>query len=339
MVTEMAAGFSHRLVVGAKVIILAAILTVVGWNLHTAWREVGVAQLRAAIDIDWRWALIPPLAFGGMLLTSATAWIWLLRQLESSGSLLHLYGAYFFSQMGKYVPGKITLLLMRLERSRRLGASSYAVTISTIMENATYLLCGAAVGVLVLLRFAASSGGPRYLWLLLIASASILVLLAAIHPAILYRFVNPILRKLGRSEIAADQQLSMRSLLISSIMMIPCWFFGGLALWATVRCLVSVPVIHLWGLVSAFALSVLVGVVSFMPGGLGIRELVQGLFLLPIVRMSITSADASDAKVKLLVTLAVMLQRVLQIAAEAGLGLIGGVLTTSSRGGSIRDVD
>ncbi len=335
----MAAGFSHRLVVGAKVIILAAILTVVGWNLHTAWREVGVAQLRAAIDIDWRWALIPPLAFGGMLLTSATAWIWLLRQLESSGSLLHLYGAYLFSQMGKYVPGKITLLLMRLERSRRLGASSYAVTISTIMENATYLLCGAAVGVLVLLRFAASSGGPRYLWLLLIASASILVLLAAIHPAILYRFVNPILRKLGRSEIAADQQLSMRSLLISSIMMIPCWFFGGLALWATVRCLVSVPAIHLWGLVSAFALSVLVGVVSFMPGGLGVRELVQGLFLLPIVRMSITSADASDAKVKLLVTLAVMLQRVLQIAAEAGLGLIGGVLTTSSRGGSIRDVD
>ena len=335
----MAAGFSHRLVAGAKIIILAAILTIIGWNLYTAWREVGVAQLRAAIDIDWRWALIPPLAFGGMLLTSATAWIWLLRRLEPVRSLRPLYGAYFFSQMGKYVPGKITLLLMRLERTRQLGVSSYAVAISTIMENATYLICGAAIGVLVLLRFATGGGGPRYLWLLLIASASILVLLAAIHPAVFYRFVNPVLRKLGRPEIETDQQLSMRSLLISSSMMIPCWFFGGLALWATVRCLVSVPVTHLWGLVSAFALSVLVGMISFMPGGLGIREIVQGLFLLPIVSMGMAPADVSDAKVKLLVTLAVMLQRVLQITAEAGLGLLGGLLTTSSRGGSLHDVD
>jgi uncharacterized membrane protein YbhN (UPF0104 family) len=325
----------RRVAVGAKIIILAAILIIVGWNLHAAWREVGAAQLRAAIDIDWSWALLPPLAFGAVIFTSATAWIWLLRRIDSAGSLPQLYGAYFFSQMGKYIPGKITLLLMRLERTRRLGVGGYAVSLSTIMENATFLLCGAVFGVIVLLRFVVAPGGSHYLWLLYIALSCILVLLIAIHPAGLYRFVNPLLRRLGRPEIAPNQRLSMRVLLISSIMMIPCWFFGGFALWATVRCLMPVHIMHLWRLVIAFALSVMIGMISFLPGGLGAREIVQGLFLLPIVNMNIVPADPSQATAKLIVTLAVLLQRVFQIAAEAGIGLLGGVLTASSLGSSV----
>ena len=323
-----------RVVACAKIVILAAIVAFVSWKLYAAWQEVGAAQLKAAIDIDWRWALLPLLGFSGILFTSATAWIWLLRHTDSAGSLVQLYGAYFFSQMGKYVPGKITLLLMRLERTRRVGVGGYAVSVSTILENATYMISGAAVGVLVLLRFAVARNGPSYLWLVVIVSASILMLLTAIHPSGLYRFVNPVLRKFGRPEIAPDQRLSMRTLLMSSLMMLPCWLFGGFTLWATVRCLMPVPVTHYWGLVSAFALSVLAGMVSFLPGGLGIREVVQGVFLLPVVSMSIVPADASQAKAQLIVTLAVVLLRVLQIAAEAGLGLLGGLLTASSMEGS-----
>jgi uncharacterized membrane protein YbhN (UPF0104 family) len=331
---EMTDHFPRRVAAGAKIVVLAVVVAVVVWKLTTAWQEVGAAQLRAAIDINWRWALLSLLGFGGMLLTSATAWIWLLRHTDLAGSLLQLYGAYCFSQMGKYVPGKITLLLMRLERTRRLGVDGYAVSVSTILENATYMISGAAVGMLVLLRFAVARNGPSYLWLLVGVSSSVLVLLAAIHPSGLYRFVNPVLRKFGRPEIAPDQRLSMRTLLVSSIMMLPCWLFGGFALWATIRCLIPVPVTHFWGLVSAFALSVLAGMVSFLPGGLGVREIVQGVFLLPVVSMSIVPADASHAKAQLIVTLVVVLLRILQIAAEAGLGLLGGLLTASSLEGS-----
>jgi glycosyltransferase 2 family protein len=313
----------------AKIAVLAIILATVGWNLYTAWRDVGLAQLRTSMDIDWRWSALPPLGFACVLLTGATAWLWLLRRMDAAGSPLKLYGAYFFSQMGKYIPGKVMLLFMRLERTDRLGVSSRATTLSTIMENATGLISSAGMGVLLLLHFLVFRSGARHRWLLLIASSSLVVLLTAIHPAVFYSFLNPVLRRLGRPEIEQSQRLPMRTLLIATFMMAPCWFFGGFALWASARCLLPVSTEHFWGLMGAFALSVLAGVISFLPGGLGVRELVQGLFLLPVVTLTIPESDALHAKAKLVVTLIVLLQRVFQIIAEAGLGLLGGFLTAS----------
>ncbi len=327
----MTVSFSNRVVRGVKILLLAAIVAIVGWNLYEAWREIDAAQLKAAIEIDWGWALLPPFAFACLLFTNASVWLWLLRRIEPVRSSPQLYGAFFFSQMGKYVPGKITLLLMRLERTRRQGVDGYAVTLSTIVENATYMISGAVVGVLALLPIAAANNGPRPLWLLGVISTSIFVLLVAINPAVLYRLVNPALRKLGRPEIAPDQRLSMGTLLMSSVLMLPCWFFGGFALWATVRCLMPVHIMHIWGLMSAFALSVVIGMISFLPGGLGAREVVQGLFLLPIATADLAAADGSHAEAKLVIALAVVLQRVFQVAAEAGLGLLGGLLTASMR--------
>jgi glycosyltransferase 2 family protein len=312
-----------------KIFVLAIILAAVGWNLYTAWRAVGLAQLKTAIDIDWRWSALPPLGFAGVILTGATAWYRLLRRMDSKGSPLKLYGAYCFSQMGKYIPGKVMLLFMRLERTGPLGVSPRATTLSTVMENATGMISCAGMGALLLLHFLVFRSGARHRWLLLMASSSFLVLLTAIHPAVFYRVLNPVLRKLGRPEIDQNQRLPLRSLLLSTCMMTPCWFLGGIALWASARCLVPITIDHFWSLMSAFSLSVLAGIISFLPGGLGVREVVQALFLLPVVTATIPESDALHAKARLVVTLIVMLQRVFQIIAEAGLGLLGGFLTAS----------
>ncbi len=316
------------LIAGLKITVFAALLVIVGWNLHGAWREVGIARFKAAIDIDWRWSLLAGLCFVAELSTSAAAWLWLQRQLDQAGSAVFMYGAYFFSQLGKYVPGKIMLLILRLERTSRRNVSKAAVTISTLMENATFMVSGAATAVLILLQFITARNPAGHRWLLLLALSSMAVLLTAIHPAVFYRILNPVLRKMGRSEIASEQRLSMNALLASVVMMIPCWFFGGLASWATIRCLLPVSFGHFWGLVAAFTFSVLAGMVSFLPGGFGVREVVQALLLLPIITASIPGTAASLAEGELVVTLAVLLQRIFQISAEGGLALLGGWMTT-----------
>lgn len=315
-------------IAGIKIVILAAILAVVGWNLYAAWREVGATRLKAAIDIDWRWTLLAGLCFACELATSAAAWLWLFRRMESSRHTLFMYGAYFFSQLGKYAPGKIMLLIMRLERTNRRSAGKGAVTISTLMENACFMISGAATTVLILLQFVVSRNPSGHRWLLLLAVSSMVVLLVAIHPAVFYGILNPVLRRFGRSEIPPEQRLSMKTLLASVAMMTPCWFFGGFASWAAIRCLMPVDIEHIWALVAAFTISVLAGMVSMLPGGFGVREVVQALFLLPVIMASIQGAAASLAEAELVVTLVVLLQRVVQIVVEAGLAVFGGWITT-----------
>jgi uncharacterized membrane protein YbhN (UPF0104 family) len=317
-----------KLIAGIKLLLLTVVLTLVGWNLHAAWRDVGIAQLRAAIEVDWRWSALALLGFACVVLTSATAWFWLLRRLDPAGLPLQLYGAYCFSEMGKYVPGKVMLLLMRLERAERLGVAHLATTLSTIMENAAYMVSGAAVGIVVLLHFMVRRNPAGHLWLLLVASCSIVALLVAIHPAVFYRLVNSALKRMGRPVIEPGRRLPMRSVMVSTVMMLPCWFFGGLALWATIRCLLPVGFDHFWALLSAYSFSILLGIFSFLPGGLGVRELVQGYLLLPVVAASIPATGAMTAEATIVVSLVVMLQRLFQIIIEIGLGLLGGSLTS-----------
>jgi len=78
-----------------------------------------------------------------------------------------------------------------------------------------------------------------------------------------------------------------------------------------------------WVLLSAYTFSILLGIYSFLPGGLGVRELVQGYLLLPVVRRPYRPAGAASAEATILVSLVVMLQRLFQVAVEMGMGLLG----------------
>ncbi|NLT67955.1 MAG: hypothetical protein GXX84_15235 [Acidobacteria bacterium] len=319
-----------RLPASVKLAFLVLVLAVVGWKLYGACRSIGFDHIRAVLRTDWSWAVLSLLCSGCVVLCSAASWVWLLRRIEKTGSLPRLAGAYCFSQIGKYVPGKIMLLLMRIERTGRLGISNRATATSTIIENAAYLISGAAAGSSILLYFWIREQPADYLWIILGSLILIVLLLLAFHPAVFYSVADALLRKLGRAEIAMDKRLSVHSLLASILMMAPCWFFGGLGLWATARCIIPVGIEHYWTLVSAFALSVVIGCVSFLPGGLGVREVVQGVVLLPVIADTLAATPGSSAEAKIIATLIVMLQRVFQITAEAGLAIGGGWITSLS---------
>jgi glycosyltransferase 2 family protein len=323
-VTRISARWPRRFVCLAalRMLTLSAVLVAVGWQLHASWRNVELLRAKAVTQIDWRWSGLALLGFTGVLLTGASVWYWLLRRMDRAGSPLALYGAYCFSQMGKYVPGKIVLLLMRIERAGHVGVSTRTIALSTVMENAASIISSAGTAV-VLLVPALTTGGGRHRWLLLLASCSMTVLLISVHPAVFYRILDSVLRTLRRPAIEPDQRVPMRALLAAVLAMTPCWFFGGFALWASARCLVPIAPGQFWSLMSAFAVSVLAGAVSFLPGGLGVRELVQGRLLLPLVRQAIPVSDPLHGNATLVVALIVVLQRVFQITTEAALSLLG----------------
>jgi hypothetical protein len=134
-----------------------------------------------------------------------------------------------------------------------------------------------------------------------------------------------LLQKAGREEIEPRQRLRTVAILASVFLMLPCWFFGGVALWSTARCVAPVGLEHVWRLGGAFALSVVLGVLSFLPGGLGIREVTQGFLLVPVLLTTLPPAPSVSARAQILAGLIVVLQRLLQLAVEVTLGLVGGL--------------
>lgn len=294
-----------RLIFIVKLLVMVLVFGFVGDKLLDAWHKAGSKP----VDIDWRYIPIIPLGFIGIMITNSLTWLWLARQMGDRSPTVPLLGAYTFSQAGKYAPGKIFLVLMRIDRTHRAGMPRELCVLSTILENAMYTLSGALVGAIALLVDARDH--PLYL---VLVGAAIAALLAVFHPKIFFFMINMALKSMKRGPIPPSRQFRIRHMLSAVGMFMPVWFLGGLALWASVHSIHAISLHAYPDLVGTFALSVSLGMFSLLPGGLGVREAIQALFLTPIVG----SPE--------LIVVAVAMPRVAQIVVEMTLAGIGGVV-------------
>ena len=307
-----------------KLLILFAVIWIVGTKLRSAWLNVQQKQLA----IDWRWSPIAILSLSANMLTSSLVWRWLAWRKGDRSPTLPLLGAYFFSQTGKYIPGKIGLLLMRVERAARFGMSPGICTMSTLLENILYLISGGLFGMLAIgkildelrARDLITASQQRWQWPLI--AALMLIMMFACHPAIFYGIINRGLRFAKKSPIPPEQRLPLAPILISIFAFIPCWLFGGIAIWASTRCVQNIAFTDSAWLAPAFALSVIIGMASLMPGGLGARELVVG----SAVTLQLTPAIGHDPAF-IAGTAAALLLRLFQVISEITMGAIGILLT------------
>ncbi len=300
-----------RLILILKLTVMVVVFLFVFYKLRGAWQTVGSHP----IHIDWSFAPLIGLAFVGIMATNALTWRWLAWRMGDRNQTLPLLGAYTFSQAGKYAPGKVLLVLMRIERTHRLGMSRELCLLSTLVENAMYSLSGGLVGAIALMFIARDH--PLYL---VLCGLMIVGLLTLFHPKIFFGIVNAALKSMKRGPIPPSRHFRKFDMACAVLMFMPSWLFGGFGLWSAIHCVHGVSALEMFPLAGIFGLSVTLGMLSMFPGGLGVREAVQALFLMPIVH----SAE--------LIVVAVALPRVFQITVELTLAILGGIV--SSRYGS-----
>jgi uncharacterized membrane protein YbhN (UPF0104 family) len=267
------------------------------------------------------------------MLTSALVWRAMAARMGERGGNPHLptlplLGAYTFSQMGKYVPGKVALVLMRIERASRFGMSAGVCTLATLLENALYVVSGGLCGMLAIFRVLAelraqhtiTEAQQHLAWPLVIVA--LIAILAVCHPAILYGVINGVLKGMKKEPIPPERRATLLTLITTVLGFFPCWLLGGLALWASTRCVAPVDFSAALWFAGAYALSVVIGMISFLPGGLGIREGVLGI----AVTIQLAPILGHDDAIKL-ATAAAGLQRLFQIIAELLMGAFGAAIT------------
>lgn len=262
--------FSKKwLLIAVKLLIIVLVAWFIRDTLLKAWRQIG--------EQSWHWRPLWLASAGAIyligLLPAGLYWFYVLKVLGQDVRWASTLRAYYIGHLGKYVPGKAMVVVLRTLMVRGQRVDTAVAVVSVFFETLTMMAVGAflAAGILAVrlheerILFWGSIG-------LMIVSG-----LPVLPP--IFRFLAR-LAGIGKSDPAATAALSRLNwgtLLAGWLCMILVWVLMGASLWAAFRAMgiTDVGLIE-YGpeLVAAVSLSMVAGFLSFIPAGLGVRDLV-----------------------------------------------------------------
>jgi uncharacterized membrane protein YbhN (UPF0104 family) len=278
----------------AKSAMAVVLVAAVGWHFAKLLRSDAVWERLSDARPEY---LLP----AGLLYLAAhtvwgTFWVQLLRGQGADVPWLTGLRAYFVSQFGKYVPGKVWVIVLRVRLLKGTGVHPAVIAVTGVYETLTSMGVGALIGV-GLLPFVGlgfeERFGPAW-WVPVVALGGLPILTGVLH-----RLAERVAKKYRAADARPFAIPTFRLLFWGLIQDSVGWLFLGLSLWLTVRGLAgAIPLtmdVYLSDL-AAVTLSYVSGFVAFVaPGGLAAREGVLALVLAPQLRESSGEAAAGVA--------------------------------------------
>lgn len=255
------------------------------------WLSLGAALVLAVLYFVARGAL----------------WHLIVRRIVGRYSLKLDVACWLGSSLGKYVPGKVLLVLGRVYVYRRLGASASSVGVAFVLEMAALFIAAPLLFAWALLTTDLPAGPQLRVSVLLTALSA----LAAAHPRVL-----GVLLRLGARWSRSASQMDLPALrwwdtLGDVARMVACWLVLGVGFWLLSRSLVQLPFAAVAELTAAYALAGVAGIaVLVAPSGVGVRESILTLLLAPLIGPGTAAALA-------------LLARLWMTLAEVGSALVG----------------
>jgi len=283
--TGSAPGWSWQLI---RWSVLAIVLVVVAWRGKALWEQgQGFSD-----GVTWRPGWLAAAATLYVVGWLPSAWFWrsLLVGLGHTVGWWQLLRAYFCGHLGKYIPGKAAVLVIRAGMLKSSGVPAATAAWTATWETLLVMGVGGVLGLglapwLLTDEILAALPGPlgtagRYP---LVTAGTVAVAALAGFPW-LTRLVTRLTRRMTGDE-STDVSVSTRQVLLGSLAMTAGWVCHGLSLWCTLEGLGASPTSDcagrtLAGLTAAVGLATSLGFAAiFAPGGVGVREgiLIEGL--------------------------------------------------------------
>ncbi|MEW5974760.1 MAG: lysylphosphatidylglycerol synthase domain-containing protein [Acidobacteriota bacterium] len=285
----------------AKVVLAVVVLAAVSSQLSEALGELDKGALRFS---PFYLVCSAFLYLSGMALFG-DFWHLAVGRLGVEVGRLESQRAYFVSQLGKYVPGKAWVVLIRCGLTPRDRFPLSLVLVSSIYEALSVMGTAAAVAALAFLLI---GGSPAQLALLSAGTAGLLLL--ASHPPVFPRLVSWVSASVQRDGSLRVPELEWKVLFGSWYRFLGGWALVGLSILSAARG----GGISFWGVqpfllaTGGIGLAVSGGFLLFLlPAGLGVREYI----LLQVLSPSVGPAQAG---------LIAIVSRVVQIVAELAAG-------------------
>ena len=275
-----------------KLAIVALVLWFVGDTLIK-----GMLKLREYDwDFSYSWLAIAGAIYLVGLLPAGLFWWHVLRVLGQKTSLVETIRAYTVGHLGKYVPGKAMVVVLRaglLPQGRTMASVAAA---AVFYETLTMMAVGAVWAA------ASLAVGFRQHWVLC-ATAIGLMSAAGIPtlPPLFRRLAR--LARVARSDPATQRRLDRigyQTLAIGWLMMTLCWVLLAASLWATLKAM-GIEGIDLVAdmprYMASVALAMVAGFLSLIPGGLLVRDMILAELMVPYFVQIHTRLDPQAAAV------------------------------------------
>lgn len=237
------------------------------------------------------------------MLPAALFWRRCLDALGQQTQFVESLAAYFVGNLGKYFPGKAMVLVLRVRGLERSQVKKTAATITIFMETLTLMSVGGAVAAVCLI------GLRLQWWLTALAVGLLLVTFIPTVPPVLKRLVPRLQKGVAEDEIKRwTDRITWRLLLVGWTALAITWTLFSLSLLTVLQ---SLPTTEAAGASmttlalsagAACSLAVVLGFVSLIPGGAGVRELVLSIVLTPVVGPTSALSAAVWMRVVWLVT-------------------------------------
>lgn len=243
------------------------------------WQQV--QQHDAAVKLPW-------LVLAGAAYLAGwfpAIWYWrdLLGRMGERVTWMEASRAYFCGHLGKYVPGKAGVILIRMGMLRQTGVRAHVAALSATYESLMSMAAGAVMGIALVpwvlpdqtlerwLRGTVSPAAARIIFPLSVLAASVLGLsfLSWILNLLVQRLVPAATKEGNRSVGNIPPSYAAFGLLLLG------WWFHGLSLGFTIQSVSPQPLDWRdWPTWTAgVSLATVLGFLAvFSPGGMGVRE-------------------------------------------------------------------
>jgi uncharacterized membrane protein YbhN (UPF0104 family) len=268
-----------------KWLITCLVVAFVAWEFARQWSQLPAEAWR----LDTFWLAVCGAVYLVAYLPSLFYWRWCLRSLGQPTPFAAVFRAYFVGHVGKYVPGKALVPILRAALLHAVQVQPAATILAVFYETLTCMAAGAfLVAGFLLFQPQAQQLAPQLVQIFgnsslisdwptwLAAGAFILLGLAMLSPLVPAGF-NRLARWLvlrNHTSAPITWGLSYNALLTGLVVGIVNWWLLGLSAWLALKAMIPANFsAELLGQVTlSISAAVVLGFVSLLPGGFGVRE-------------------------------------------------------------------
>lgn len=273
------------------------VLAFVGQRAFELWRQEDWSQ----IQFQWPWLVLAGWAYALGWLPSVWFWQTMIQRVGGKVRFRDAARAYFCGHLGKYVPGKATVLVIRSGMLKGRGATVSVSVLTATCETLMMMATGAALAVVLFPwlipteQIAHWPGALRWIMATAWLPGLIVVLGCLILSPIIASFLTLLAVKFtpkgmmgGESRVEITRKLVLQGLAAFAL----GWMLHGLSLGCTLRAVSETVDWATWPVwTGSVGGATAVGFAAlFAPGGLGVRE---GLLMAVLERQpDVTSGQA-----------------------------------------------
>ena len=261
------------------VIIVIVIILLFSRTLISNWKQIENIKFSFNLPLY----LIATLVFLFVIFFWGILWNLLLRDLDykqlTFKEALKIQAQAWF---GKYLPGKVGVIGIKLYLGKEKGIDSATVGISTVYENIFQIISAFLISVPILFYYSMEELKENILLYQILPIFLVLGLFVFIHPKVFFNFINGGMKLINKQPIGRKYFLTSKQIIKYVILYSFGMITAGFAFFLFIKSITPFGVNHLILVIGVFSFAGVIGLLAiFVPAGIGVREGIIVLLLKP----------------------------------------------------------